>query len=94
MDIGRAIERPIMAALDIRYTDTRRFPQRFEARLGVLLLVFDQAEPFPHHFACILIAPLSDESLDKLSLTSCKNDVARRHSPVPRDCTYWHTMPS
>jgi len=53
-----------MAALNIRYTDTRRFSQRFEARLGVLLLVHDQPEPFPHHFACVLVASLSDESLD------------------------------
>ena len=82
-EIGCTSEGQITAVLDISNTDTRGFPQSFDARPGVLLLVLDEAETFPHHFASVLIAPFSDESLDKLSLMLCKNDVARRHGCYP-----------
>jgi len=85
VDIGGAVEGPITAALDISNANTRSFPQGLYARLGVFLLVLDEAQPLPHHFARVLIAALFDESLDKFRLTICEYDVARRHGPRPSD---------
>jgi hypothetical protein len=82
-----------MAILDVGYADTSSFPQSFHTSPGVLLLVLDQSETFPHNFAGVLIAPLPHEALHKLSLMLCKNDVARRHARCLEIALNWHIMP-
>ncbi len=78
-EIVCAAERPIATVFDIRNADTRSFPQSLHTRPDVLLLILDQAQTLPHHFAGILITPLSHEPLDKLSLVICEYHVPRRH---------------
>src|SRR5271156_5248055 len=79
IEVCRTVERAISAGFNVRNANPRSLAQGLEIRLGLLLLVFDEAQPVTHHLAGVLIAALSYEPLDEISLMFCKNDVAGRH---------------
>ncbi len=62
--------------IDIRETYTTCLLQSGKPRLIHGFLMFDQAKPFTHDFAGILITPRLQQSINDLLMVFCKNDVS------------------